>query len=89
MIKKQRVKRKRYERVKENLTSIIYSGKHFYYVLAELVCGHSQKRKAKESSSLAGVHSHVLKPRQRCSCVRVYTAFLNKKGASLEFLVAP
>ena len=77
MIKKQlRCKRKRSDRVKK-LVSIIYSGEHFYYVLAELVCGLSQKRKAKKSSYLAGSHSHVLKPRQGCSCV--HTDILNKK----------
>jgi len=76
--------------VKKNLVSIIYSGKHFYCVLAELVCGFSQKKKkTKKSSSLAGVHSHVLQPRQRCSCVRacMHTAILNKKELSLVFLV--
>jgi len=71
------------------MVSIIYSRKRFYYVLAELVCGLSQKRKTKKSSSLAGVHSHVLHTLQRCSCARacVHAAILNKKGASVVFLV--
>lgn len=70
------------------MVSIIYSGKHFYYVLAELVCGFSQKKKDQEkflfgrrSQSRATTTTTLFV----CACVHAHSDSEQKRTQSCVF----